>query len=113
TFVDNDRVALRLLRRNAALLGEGERVTIVAVDATRLGPAPRPPARLALLDPPYGRGLAAGALTALAQGGWLAEAAIVVVELGAGEPFTPPPGFLTADERRYGTTRLVFLCWSP
>lgn len=113
TFVDNDRAALHLIRLNAARLGESERATILASDATRLEPAPRPPARLAFLDPPYRRGLAAAALTALWQGGWLARGAVVVVELAPAEPFTAPEGFRLIDERRYGTTRLVFVRGSP
>lgn len=52
------------------------------------------------------------ALAALAAGGWLAPAALVIVELAARHPFTPPEGFTLLEERRYGAGRLVFLRWT-
>ncbi len=110
TFLENDPVALDLLRHNAALFDAADRITILGCDATRPGRA-RDPCDLALLDPPYGRGLAAPALDAFARGGWLAPGALAVIELAAKEPFTPRPGFETLDERRYGATRLVVLRW--
>ncbi len=108
TFLENDAKALATLRRNAATLGETERVEILARDATHPGPAVGPHA-LAVLDPPYGAGLAAPALTALAQGGWLLDGALCVVELAARDAFIAPAGFAPIDQRRHGTTRILFL----
>lgn len=109
-FLENDPVALDLLRQNAALFSAAESITILGCDATRPGRA-RHPCDLVLLDPPYGRGLAAPALAAFARGGWLTPGALTVIELNAKESFTPPPGFETLDERRYGATRLIMLRW--
>ena len=109
-FLENDREALNLLRENVALFDAADRITILNCDATRPGRARRA-CELALLDPPYGGGLAEPALEALARGGWLAVGALAAVELAAKEPFTPPPGCEPLDERRYGATRLVFLRW--
>lgn len=109
-FLENDREALNLLRENVALFDAADRITILNCDATRPGRARRV-CDLALLDPPYGGGLAEPALEALARCGWLAAGALAAVELAAKEPFTPPPGFEPLDERRYGATRLVFLRW--
>jgi 16S rRNA (guanine966-N2)-methyltransferase len=107
-FLENDREALAALRRNIADLGETARARVVATDATR---PPRAADRcaLAFLDPPYGGGLAAPALVALAVAGWLAPEALAVVEVGAREPFAPPSGFVPLDTRVYGAARLVFL----
>lgn len=107
-FIETDRAALTTLRGNLAALDEEDAADIVAGDATR---PPRAPytAALALLDPPYGSGLAAPALAALAQMGWLASRALAVVELAAKEPFPVSAGFVIIDERRYGAARLVFL----
>ena len=111
TFLENHPEALDLLRRNAALFDAAGRITILNCDATRPGRA-RMACDLALLDPPYGAGLAEPALEALARSGWLAPGACAVIELAAKEPFSPPPGFDAVDQRHYGATRLVFLRWS-
>ncbi len=112
-FIENYPAALASLERNLGALGEQARATVLRADALRppAGPGPRAPAPcgLALLDPPYGQGLAAPALAALAKAGWLARDALSVVELMAKEPFEPPPGFSVLEERKYGKARLVFL----
>jgi 16S rRNA (guanine966-N2)-methyltransferase len=107
-FIESGREALAALRRNVAVLGEGDRAHIVAGDATR-PPRAAFACAVALLDPPYRSGLAAPALTALAAAGWLAPDALAVVELAASEALPPPPGFAVVDERIYGAARLVFL----
>lgn len=111
-LMDIEPAALDAARRNAESLGEGARVTVLKADATKPGPA-RAAASLVFLDPPYESGLAAPALAALARERWLADGALCVVELGAKEPFDPPPGFTAIDVRRYGAARFVFLRWSP
>ena len=67
------------------------------------------PCAVAFLDPPYASGLAEPALSALAAAGWLLPDALAVVEVGAREPFTAPPGFAMLDQRVYGAARLIFL----
>jgi 16S rRNA (guanine966-N2)-methyltransferase len=107
-FIENGRAAVAALRQNIAALGEEKRARIVGGDATS-PPRALAPAALAFLDPPYGKGLAAPALTALAAAGWLATGALCIVETAAKERIEPPPGFAALDERRYGAARLVFL----
>ena len=107
-FIENGREALMALRRNIAMLGEDARAYVAAGDATRPTRAPFACA-LALLDPPYRSGLAAPALAALADAGWLTEDALVVVEVAARDSSMPPAGFAIIDERIYGAARLVFL----
>ncbi len=110
TFMDRDRAALETVRRNAETLGEGRgSVSLVRADATD-PPRADAPASIAFLDPPYGEGLAEPALTALAAAGWLADAALAIVELPAKAAAPePPPGFTRLDDRTYGAARLVFL----
>ena len=111
TFIDNQAASLTVIARNADSLGESERITLLARDATRLGVEPAGLAcTLAFLDAPYGSGLGDTALAGLASG-WLAEGALCVVELGAREALHEPDGFTRVDERRYGTTRVLFLRW--
>jgi 16S rRNA (guanine966-N2)-methyltransferase len=107
-FIENDRAALAALARNIAALDADDHAHVVRGDATR------PPRALfrctvAFLDPPYGSGLAAPALTALERAGWLLPQALAVIELAAGEEFAAPAGFATVDARHYGAAQLIFL----
>jgi 16S rRNA (guanine966-N2)-methyltransferase len=112
TFIDSDPAALLGIRRNAATLGEARSIVLLKLDATRLPPPARivhAPAALAFLDPPYESGFAVPALHGAASRGWIASGGIAVVEVGAREPFAPPPGYDVVDERVYGAARVVFL----
>ena len=108
TFMENQAAALAACRNNIALLEETARAQALRCDVLRPPPAPAP-CDLVLMDPPYNQGLASPALAALEAAGWLAPGALGVVELMAKEPFAPPEGFETLDERKYGKARLVFL----
>jgi 16S rRNA (guanine966-N2)-methyltransferase len=112
SFIENGSEALAALRRNVAALGEEDRTQIIAGDAIR-PPRAAFACAAAFLDPPYGSGLAATALPALAASGWLAPGALAVVELAAAEAWVPLSGFAAIDERVYGAARLVFLRYEP
>ena len=107
-FIESEREALNALRRNVGALGLSDRAQIVRGDATR-PPRATFACAVAFLDPPYGSGLAAPALGALAAAGWLTEDALVVIEVAAREDLPMPAGFTLLDERVYGAARLVFL----
>jgi 16S rRNA (guanine966-N2)-methyltransferase len=108
SFIEKDRAARRALEANIATLGETARANVLAGDALRPARASGP-CELVFLDPPYGEDVAPAALTALAAAGWIAPAALVVVEVAARQPFAAPAGFSLLEERRYGAARLVFL----
>ena len=107
-FFETEREALAVLRRNIAALSEEDSTHVLPGDATR---PPRAAMRcaVAFLDPPYGSGLGAPALTALGAAGWLSEDALAIVEVAAREPLPPLTGFSVIDDRVYGAARLVFL----
>jgi 16S rRNA (guanine966-N2)-methyltransferase len=107
-FVDSDATALALAERNVRRARAMDAARFVLRDATRLGPALEA-ATLAFLDPPYGAGLAAAALVALRDQGWLADGALVCVETGAGERVEPPHGYATLDIRRHGRAEIAIL----
>ena len=107
-FFEQDPEALAVLRKNVATLGESAGAVIIPCDATR-PPRAELNCTTAFLDPPYRSGLAAAALEAIAEAGWLTPDALAVVETGKREEFTPPAGFTLLDERIYGAARLVFL----
>ncbi len=108
TFLETDRAARAVLTRNIAALDETTRALVLGADALR-PPRAGGPCELALLDPPYGKDVAAPALAALGAGAWLAHGAIVALELPAKQIFAPPAAFTALDERRYGAARIVFL----
>jgi 16S rRNA (guanine966-N2)-methyltransferase len=107
-FIEKDRAALAMLRKNVQALGESARSRILPGDATR-PPRAMAGCTVAFLDPPYQSGLAAPALRALDAAGWFTRDALAVIELAAREELSPPAGFILVDERVYGAARLVFL----
>ena len=107
-FIEKDRAARAALQKNIAALGESQHAAIINGDATR-APRASGACSLVFLDPPYGEDLAAPALTALAQSGWLADDALAVVEISAKEDLKLPEGFEALDERRYGAAKFEFL----
>ncbi|RAI36494.1 16S rRNA (guanine(966)-N(2))-methyltransferase RsmD [Rhodoplanes roseus] len=109
-FVDDGAEARALLRQNVESFGLGGVTKIYRRDAQKLGPAhPMPPFSLAFLDPPYGKGLAAPALTAARVGGWLSPDALVVVEEAADAPLPALDGFEELERRTWDDTAVTFL----
>jgi 16S rRNA (guanine966-N2)-methyltransferase len=109
-FVDNGAEARALLRQNVEALGLGGVSKIYRRDATSPGPAhPMEPFSLAFLDPPYGKGLAEKAVTALRDGGWLTPDALVIVEEAKAAAFAPPDGFEELERRAYDDTEFVIM----
>jgi 16S rRNA (guanine966-N2)-methyltransferase len=101
TFIERDMDAQALIRRNVAALGAEDRTSLMSADAANL-PRAALAHDLALLDPPYGTGLAAPAMLSLARQGWLKVGGLLSVEMGAGE--TPPEveGYRFLDRREAG-----------
>ncbi len=114
-FVENDTRVRGVLRENCEACDVIGRSKIYRRDATRLDArtsSAGPPFDLVFADPPYGKALAEVALTAIAQGNWLASNALVVVEEDRRAAFTPPVDFTQSERRTYGDTELVFLEFS-
>ncbi len=108
-FVDDGAEARALLRQNIETLGLGGVTRVFRRDATKLGLAPPGESfTLAFLDPPYGKDLAAPALSALLRGGWLAPGALVVIEEAATAALELPEGLEQDAARRYGDTQVLF-----
>lgn len=105
TFVENGRVAQRLIRDNIAKLKCAEACTVVGCDATRL-PAGEA-CDLVFLDPPYGKNMGERALASAQANEWIAPGATIIWEEVA--PQTAPAGFETCDTRRYGDTHITVM----
>ena len=111
-FVETDEAARGAIRENVEAMGLFGATRVHRRDATDLGVRPGadgPAFDLALLDPPYAKGLGEVALGKLATGGWLAPGAIIVFERGAAEPDLDIAGFEPLDIRDYGAARVWFL----
>ena|SRR5579862_5482719 len=109
-FVEDASKARALIRANVEALGLGGATRIFRRDALKLGQAPAGERfSLAFLDPPYGKGLAPPALTALRGGGWLQDNALVVVEEAAGTEIKWPAGYELIEARTYGDTQIMIL----
>ena len=108
SFLELNPQSLAAIFENVAALREEGRTKVIRADAAK-PPAAAAPCTLAFLDPPYHSGLVEPCLTGLAERGWLAPDALVVVEVAADEDFAPPAGFNLADQRRHGAAKLVFL----
>jgi 16S rRNA (guanine966-N2)-methyltransferase len=108
-FVDDHGPSRALIRRNIEALGVTGEARLHRRDATRLGANTGAAYGLAFLDPPYRAGLEAAALASALAGGWLAAGALAVLETAADDGPADLPGFETADDRRYGETRVRIL----
>ena len=107
-FIERDRAALDLCRRNAAMLKETARARFILGDVAK-PPRAETPCDLILLDPPYGKGLGAAALAALDTAGWVAPDALAVIEADRNQPEGVPAGFTLLDARDYGRTRIALI----
>jgi 16S rRNA (guanine(966)-N(2))-methyltransferase RsmD len=111
TFVEQDRAARLVLARNLERCGFSDRASVLAVPVRRaLDELARRATRFdgALLDPPYGRGLAAATLEALGQGTVLAEGAWVAAEHSVDDQLAEGYGGLRLTaSKRYGSTALT------
>jgi 16S rRNA (guanine966-N2)-methyltransferase len=108
-FVDKGAEARSIIRENVEALGVGGSTRLFRRDATRMGAAsPNQPFSVVFCDPPYGQDLAPKALRSCADGGWLVEGALVVVEEAQGVAVDLPAGFSELERRDYGETKVLF-----
>ena len=104
TFVDDGKVAGKLIAANIAKLRRGGDTKVIKSDALNLPPVTTP-CSLIFIDPPYGMGLGVKAMTAARAAGWIAKDALIVLEESAAQP--APRGFRALDSRRYGDTWIL------
>lgn len=114
TAVEAGGPAVRVLRANARSLGVKAEIVPAKVAtflARGIGTVANAPFDLVLLDPPYGLD-PDGDLVALADGDWLADGAVVVVEKSVRAPDPAyPDGFTDVTSRRYGETVVWYGTW--
>jgi 16S rRNA (guanine966-N2)-methyltransferase len=107
-IVDDARSACAAIEGNLASLGCADRARIVCSDVSRyLRTRPSTgPFDLITVDAPYtmSRAVAGEVAQLLAQGGWLCEEALVIIEHAHGTELGALPGLAAASTRRYGDT---------
>jgi 16S rRNA (guanine966-N2)-methyltransferase len=109
-FVEESADARASIRRNVEALSLTGATKIWRRDATRLGEAgTMQPFDLIFLDPPYGKGLGPKALQSAADGGWIRDGAIAVLEERADAEVELPEAFQALDTRLYGETKIVVM----
>ena len=113
-FIEESAEARAAIRRNVEALGLTGATKIWRRDATRLGEAgTSQPFDLIFCDPPYGKGLGERALAAAAEGGWVAQGSIAVIEERADQDIAWPAPFQEIDRRRYGDTAIAIARAGP
>ncbi len=108
-FFDNSRSAIEIVRENVKTVS-GERRSEIRKCTFEFGLTNhiRHEPDLWLIDPPYQSNLASKALISMAQSRHVTEGALVVLETSSQATPLSADGFVLEDDRRYGTTRLLF-----
>jgi len=111
-LIERDPMALLALRANVrALALPGAEVAAEKVECAVAGPPGGPAYDVVFADPPYslGDGAVEAVLRGLVDHGWLAPAAVVVVERSSrGAPLRWPEGLTAVRDRRYGEGTLWY-----
>ena len=110
-FVETDAAARGTIRDNIEALGLFGTTRIHRRDAADLGVKPAglgEPFDLVFLDPPYHKGLGERTLARLADGGWIADDALIAFECAADEA-PEAAGYVVVDTRAYGAAKVMFL----
>lgn len=106
TFVESDASAVSAIRRNAAKLGAGERVRIIAGSALQLPQSE--PFDLIFADPPYSEGSGSAVVHSVLSAGWLTPGGWLSVETSR-SGLVDPAGLEIAVTREIGRARLTLL----
>lgn len=110
TFVDDGRMAQKLIRENVAKTRREADTNLIPRTAIRL-PEAKHACDLIFLDPPYGKDLGLKALRSAQENGWIATGATIVWEENAAQ--MAPAGYELLDQRRYGDTWITLLAYAP
>jgi 16S rRNA (guanine966-N2)-methyltransferase len=116
TLVERAPKAAAVIRANAASLGfDAIDVVVAPVARLRDRPLVGPSFDVVFADPPYqyAADRLADDLRALADRGWLARRALVVIERDRRSDWTWPEGFVSVRQRGYGETMLWYGLWAP
>lgn len=111
SFVERDPSAVATIEDNLELTGFRDRAEIVTLPVEHfLARRPNAPFDVVFVDPPFSLGLPSGVLTALFEGGFLSDEAVVVVQISSRNAGVDlPVPFELVSQRRYGDSILLYL----
>ncbi len=105
TFVDNGRVAQKLIRENIGKTRREADAALLTCAVDKLPSAPEA-CDLIFLDPPYGKAMGAMAITAAQRNGWIAPDALIVLEDSTPQAVA---SYAVLDQRKYGDTHITLM----
>lgn len=107
-FVDSNTRVLQIAKDNVVACRLDSKSQFFVKDVHKMGARTEamPPRTLALLDPPYGKGLIAPALDALLSGNWLEANALIVAESEKGFSCHVPAALRSVHIRVDGDSQL-------
>jgi len=110
-FFEQNKSSASICHANAEKMGALDDTRIFRCDATKPPKRPNdiPPATLVFLDPPYGKDLGLAAIEAFIAKDWLAENAIIIMEMAVRTPEPLPDSCEQIDSRDYGVAHIRFL----
>ena len=104
-FNDSDRAALAVVQKNVTACGYEKISSLTCnlyTDCVTICKKKGMRFSLVLLDPPYGRGMLAGALRVMREADILETGALIVCEYSEDEDFAAPEGYVLLKEKRSG-----------
>lgn len=105
-FIDSSRAAVETIRRNLAHVQLAENAQVYLTDANTFLANSQKPFDIALLDPPYGKGLLQESLPRLAQ--WMNPGGVILCESPLAEELPQTAGeFEQTKEYKYGKIKLT------
>ena len=108
-FIDGSKEHLKLAKQNIDHFGEQDKSIVIRADAEKLLNA-QDTFDLVFIDPPYFKGVANKALIALQARDWLADNAIIVVEMAKQEDLSfDIEKYSEISTRIYGNSKFILL----
>ncbi|PCJ24726.1 MAG: 16S rRNA (guanine(966)-N(2))-methyltransferase RsmD [Rickettsiales bacterium] len=108
TLIDSNETHLKLAKEFAAKIGEEDNVTTLTANALLL-PKSITKYDLVFMDPPYYNDMVAKSLKCLIKRDWLANGALIAIEMSARERLDLLDGLILLKEKRYGNNKLLIL----
>ena len=108
-FLENDRAAAEIVRRNLSGTHLTEKATVYEGDALSFLDRTSEKFSLIFLDPPYDSGLYTLVLEKISRKELLSEHGVIVAEQRAGETISLPDGLSVMKERKYGKTAIFVI----
>ena len=109
TFLDTDKAALLIIKKNLELARETENSDVLSMDALTYLTRANTKFDLIFLDPPYNKGLLTKALELIFEKNLLSDSGVIVAESEFGKEEPPNGLFKVLKHAKYGKTSVFVL----